>query len=69
MLCSWVLLMQTVSLQQITSFEFRSAGLPVGIQLIGQAWREADLFFLASVIEATVGSRLRVPAMHFNILK
>ena len=51
-------------------FDCRPAGLPIGLQLVGQAWKEADLFFAASAIESRVRAmgRQKLPKMCYDIL-
>ena len=42
---------------------FTRAGLPVGLQLIGQPFREADLLAVARHYEQAHGWHTRVPAL------
>lgn len=43
-------------------------GLPIGMQLIGQPWREAQLLHLASAIESSTRTMQRLPLVSFDVL-
>jgi Asp-tRNA(Asn)/Glu-tRNA(Gln) amidotransferase A subunit family amidase len=43
-------------------------GLPVGFQLLGNAWEEPNLIGIASVVEAYQGRRLPKAENYFDVL-
>ena len=45
-----------------------SAGLPVGLQLIGKPWHEADLLHASAVIEGARADSMRPPQVYFDVL-
>ncbi len=45
------------------------AGLPIGLQLMGQAWAEADLLAAGAVLEAAVRARVHPPRIYFALLR
>ena len=45
------------------------AGLPIGLQLMGQAWAEADLLAAGAVLEAAVRARVHPPRIYFDLLR
>ena len=47
----------------------RAAGLPIGLQLMGQAWAEARLLSAGAVLEAAVRSRVHPPPILYGILE
>ena len=46
----------------------RAAGLPIGLQLMGQAWAEARLLTAGAVLEAAVRSRVHPPHILYDLL-
>ena len=44
------------------------AGLPIGMQLMGKAWGEADIIFAASVLEAALKDTMRLPQVVYDPL-
>lgn len=47
----------------------RAAGLPIGLQLMGQAWAEARLLTAGTVLEAAVRSRVHPPHILYDLLR
>ena len=45
------------------------AGLPIGLQLMGQAWAEADLLSAGAVLEAAVHAHVHPPQIFFDLLR
>ena len=45
-----------------------SAGLPVGLQLIGKPWHEADLLHASAVIEGARADSMRPPQVYLDVL-
>jgi aspartyl-tRNA(Asn)/glutamyl-tRNA(Gln) amidotransferase subunit A len=46
-----------------------SSGLPIGVQLTGPAWSEAQLFQVGSVVEEDAVSKQKRPPLFFDLLK
>ncbi len=44
------------------------AGLPVGLQLIGKPWHEADVLHASAVIEGARADNMRPPQVFFDVL-
>ncbi|KAK9841850.1 hypothetical protein WJX81_007196 [Elliptochloris bilobata] len=44
-------------------------GLPIGLQLMGQAWAEARLLSAGAVLEAAVRARVHTPRIFFDLLR
>lgn len=44
------------------------AGLPIGLQLVGKPWMEADLLYVASALESVSRERVKLPTTSFDIL-
>lgn len=44
------------------------AGLPIGLQLMGRAWAEADLLSTGAVLEAAVGALVHTPTIIYDLL-
>lgn len=40
----------------------------MGLQLVGQAWREADLFYAASAVESCTRTQSKPPAVNYDVL-
>lgn len=45
-----------------------SAGLPIGLQLMGRPWEEASLLYASSVLESAVEPLQRMPAVSYDLL-
>ena len=50
------------------SSEKHCAGMPVGLQMVGQPWGEAELFRAAAALEAALAPRQRLPRIHYDVL-
>ena len=45
-----------------------AAGLPIGLQLMGRPWEEANLLYASSVLESAVKPLMRMPTVSYDIL-
>lgn len=44
------------------------AGMPIGLQLIGRPWAEADLLFAGSVVQQAQQSHVAPPQQYYSPL-
>ncbi len=49
------------------AFDCIPAGLPIGLQLIGRPWAEADLLYAGSVLEKAVQGSVKRPKLFCTI--
>jgi len=52
----------------MNEFESTSAGLPIGLQLIGRPWAEADLLYAGSVLEKALQGSIKRPTIFCAIV-
>ena len=44
------------------------AGMPIGLQIMGKPGGEAALLHASSVLEAVIGSKMKLPQVHYDVL-
>jgi len=52
----------------MNEFDSTSAGLPIGLQLIGRPWAEADLLYAGSVLETALQGSIKRPTIFCAIV-
>ena len=62
----WIQVMESCHLNHLMGC--CHAGLPIGLQLIGRPWAEADLLFAGSVVEQARQADIAMPKQYHNPL-